>query len=92
MLGQDPEEPLDRPEQRAVHHHDAVARAVAAMVLPTLGRMYQDKGVELRGCDATRKILAGIHAAIAVMVALAERDRTGRGQVVEAPMIGAALT
>jgi crotonobetainyl-CoA:carnitine CoA-transferase CaiB-like acyl-CoA transferase len=35
--------------------------------------------------------LAGIHAALAVMVALVERDRTGRGQVLEAPMIGGAL-
>ncbi len=40
-----------------------VARGVAGKVLPTLGKMYQDKGVELRGCDATRKILAGIQAA-----------------------------
>jgi len=40
-----------------------VARAVAEKVLPTLGKMYQDKGVELRGCAATRKILAGIEAA-----------------------------
>lgn len=35
--------------------------------------------------------LAGVHGAFATLVALAERDRTGRGQVVEAPMIGAAL-
>jgi glutamate-5-semialdehyde dehydrogenase len=40
-----------------------VARDVAAKVLPVLGKMYQDKGVELRGCEATRKILAGIKAA-----------------------------
>ncbi len=40
-----------------------VARAVAGSVLPVLGKMYQDKGVELRGCDATRKILSGIKAA-----------------------------
>ncbi|MBI5782685.1 MAG: glutamate-5-semialdehyde dehydrogenase, partial [Gammaproteobacteria bacterium] len=40
-----------------------VARAVAGRVLPVLGGMYQDKGVELRGCDATRKILSGIKAA-----------------------------
>ena len=40
-----------------------VARDVAAKVLPVLGKMYQDKGVELRGCEATRKILSGIKAA-----------------------------
>jgi glutamate-5-semialdehyde dehydrogenase len=40
-----------------------VARDVAAKVLPVLGKMYQDKGVELRGCEATRKILAGIKPA-----------------------------
>jgi len=40
-----------------------VARGVADRVLPVLGKMYQDKGVELRGCTATRKILSGIKAA-----------------------------
>jgi len=40
-----------------------VARSIAERVLPVLGRMYQEKGVELRGCPATRKILAGIKAA-----------------------------
>jgi glutamate-5-semialdehyde dehydrogenase len=40
-----------------------VARDVAAKVLPVLGKMYQDQGVELRGCAATRKILGGIKAA-----------------------------
>ena len=40
-----------------------VARAVAGQVLPVLGKMYQDKGVELRGCAATQKILSGIKAA-----------------------------
>jgi glutamate-5-semialdehyde dehydrogenase len=40
-----------------------VNRAVADKFLPVLGKMYQDKGVELRGCEATRKILSGIKAA-----------------------------
>jgi glutamate-5-semialdehyde dehydrogenase len=40
-----------------------VARAVANKALPVLGRMYQEKGVELRGCDATRQILPGIKTA-----------------------------
>jgi glutamate-5-semialdehyde dehydrogenase len=40
-----------------------VARAVADRVLPVLGKMYLDKGVELRGCAATQKILSGIKTA-----------------------------
>jgi len=40
-----------------------VARGVADKVLPVLGKMYQEKGVELRGCPATQKILPGIKAA-----------------------------
>ena len=40
-----------------------VARAVADRVLPELGRLYREKGVELRGCTATQKILLGINAA-----------------------------
>jgi len=40
-----------------------VARAVADRVLPVLGKMYQEKGVELRGCGATQKILPGIQPA-----------------------------
>ncbi len=40
-----------------------VHRAAADKFLPVLGKMYQDKGVELRGCAATQKILAGIKAA-----------------------------
>jgi len=35
-----------------------VDRGIAPRLLPTLGRIYVDKGVELRGCDATREILA----------------------------------
>jgi len=40
-----------------------VARGIADRVLPVLGRMYQEKGVELRGCAATRELLPGIRAA-----------------------------
>ena len=40
-----------------------VDQLVAAKVLPELGRIYQEHGVELRGCDKTRKILSGIKAA-----------------------------
>ncbi|MGD8514717.1 MAG: glutamate-5-semialdehyde dehydrogenase [Granulosicoccaceae bacterium] len=40
-----------------------VARSVADKVLPELGRLYADAGVELRGCDATRAILADAKAA-----------------------------
>lgn len=34
-----------------------VARAIADKVLPTLAKVYGDKGVELRGCPDTRRIL-----------------------------------
>ncbi len=40
-----------------------VARAVADKVLPILGKMYQAEGVELRGCEATRKILPNVKQA-----------------------------
>ncbi len=41
-----------------------VADGIAAQVLPPLGRIYRDKGVELRGDDRTRAILgaAGINS------------------------------
>jgi glutamate-5-semialdehyde dehydrogenase len=35
-----------------------VDRGIAPRLLPPLGRIYVDKGVELRGCEATRAILA----------------------------------
>jgi len=37
-----------------------VAREIAARVLPVLAEKYQQAGVELRGCEATRAILPGI--------------------------------
>ena len=37
-----------------------VAEPVAAAVLPRLKALYDEKGVELRGCERTREILAGI--------------------------------
>ncbi len=40
-----------------------VAEGIADKVLPRLGKMYQEKGVELRGCDKTRKLIAGAVAA-----------------------------
>ncbi len=40
-----------------------VAEAIAARVLPRLGKLYQDAGVELRGCDKTRALLPGIKPA-----------------------------
>ncbi len=40
-----------------------VARAIAERILPPLAEMYQEQGVELRGCEATRRILPGINAA-----------------------------
>ncbi|MEK7733890.1 MAG: glutamate-5-semialdehyde dehydrogenase, partial [Pseudomonadota bacterium] len=40
-----------------------VHRAVADKFLPVLGKMFRDKGVELRGCAAAQKILPGSKAA-----------------------------
>ena len=40
-----------------------VHEAIAGDVLPELGRMYAEKGVELRGCEKTREILRDIKAA-----------------------------
>jgi glutamate-5-semialdehyde dehydrogenase len=40
-----------------------VAQAIAERVLPELARQYADAGVELRGCEATRKLLPDINAA-----------------------------
>lgn len=40
-----------------------VSQTVAEDVLPELGQMYVDEGVELRGCDITQSILPGIKAA-----------------------------
>ncbi|MEJ2379660.1 MAG: glutamate-5-semialdehyde dehydrogenase [Gammaproteobacteria bacterium] len=40
-----------------------VAEGVAADVLPELGRMYQEVGVELRGCDTARTLTPGMAAA-----------------------------
>jgi glutamate-5-semialdehyde dehydrogenase len=40
-----------------------VAEGIAARVLPVLGKMYQEKGVELRGCERTRAILSDIKVA-----------------------------
>ncbi len=40
-----------------------VARAVAAQVLPPLAKIYQDKGIELRGDTEARKIVPAMKAA-----------------------------
>ncbi len=40
-----------------------VARSVAPKILPVLGKLYQEQGVELRGDDETRKILPHAKAA-----------------------------
>jgi glutamate-5-semialdehyde dehydrogenase len=37
-----------------------VAQAVAAKVLPQLAQLYFDKGVELRGCEASRALVAAM--------------------------------
>src|SRR3569833_474540 len=40
-----------------------VAEEIAAQVLPRLGQMYLEKGVELRGCPRTRDLVPGAKAA-----------------------------
>jgi glutamate-5-semialdehyde dehydrogenase len=40
-----------------------VSRGVAERILPRLGDAFAEKGVELRGCEASRAILAGINEA-----------------------------
>ncbi|WP_026186090.1 glutamate-5-semialdehyde dehydrogenase [Thioalkalivibrio thiocyanodenitrificans] len=40
-----------------------VSRGVAERILPRLGDAFADKGVELRGCEASRAILSGIKEA-----------------------------
>ena len=40
-----------------------VARGVADRVLPPLAKIYRDKGIELRGDEATRRLVPGITAA-----------------------------
>ena len=40
-----------------------VAEGIAEKVLPVLGRMYQDAGVELRGCPRARDLLPGVKVA-----------------------------
>ncbi len=42
-----------------------VARDIAKEILPTLGKMYQDAGVELRGDEATRALIPGTKPASA---------------------------
>ncbi len=36
-----------------------VSEEIAETVLPELGRMYQEKGVEMRGCEATMRVVDG---------------------------------
>jgi glutamate-5-semialdehyde dehydrogenase len=40
-----------------------VHTAIAAKILPVLGKIYLDKGVELRGDEAARKIIAAMNPA-----------------------------
>ncbi len=40
-----------------------VSEEIAEAVLPELGRMYQEKGVELRGCKTSQRIVNGVLAA-----------------------------
>jgi glutamate-5-semialdehyde dehydrogenase len=42
-----------------------VSEEIAETVLPELGKMYQEKGVELRGCETTQRLVEGVVAASA---------------------------
>jgi glutamate-5-semialdehyde dehydrogenase len=42
-----------------------VSEQIAEAVLPELGKMYQEKGVELRGCETTQRLVQGAVAATA---------------------------
>jgi glutamate-5-semialdehyde dehydrogenase len=42
-----------------------VASGIASQVLPELAKRYVDKGVELRGCEKTRQLVAGTRTATA---------------------------
>ncbi len=42
-----------------------VSEDIAEAVLPDLGKMYQEMGVELRGCEATQRLVPGSFAATA---------------------------
>jgi glutamate-5-semialdehyde dehydrogenase len=42
-----------------------VCEEIAEAVLPELGKMYQEKGVELRGCETTQRLVSGTVAATA---------------------------
>jgi glutamate-5-semialdehyde dehydrogenase len=55
-----------------------VARSIAPSVLPPLARILVDKGVELRGCEATREVLhaAAAEGALPIGVATEEDWRT----------------
>ena len=59
------------------------ASGLAWMTGPTGGRPIVPRGP----CDP----IAGVHAAFAALSALRDRDRTGRGSLVEVPMIESAL-
>ena len=49
-----------------------VAQSIAPLVLPALGRIFQSKGVELRCCPESRKLLEG--AGVTGIVAAVEED------------------
>lgn len=41
-----------------------VAKAIAPAILPRLAQLYQEKGVELRGCEITRAIVTTVNPAV----------------------------
>lgn len=59
---------------------------VEAMVGHTHLRGYPDQGPESIGETLASDGLSGVQGAVAVLMALRERDRTGRGQMIEMPL------
>ena len=59
---------------------------VEAMVGHTLLRGYPDAGPELLSESLASDGISGVQGALAVMLALRHRERTGRGQLIEMPL------
>ena len=62
-----------------------------AMVGQTLLRRYTDGEPELSGDVLSADAMAGVHGAVAAMMGLRHRERTGEGQLIELPLAEAFI-
>ncbi len=62
-----------------------------AMVGQTLLRRYIDGDPQLSGDVLTADAMAGVHGAVAAMMGLRHRERTGEGQLIELPLAEAYI-